>query len=198
MRSDIEHNDRQIGRLVDAILDGADAKPINAKLKELEAETALRDPHHDRGGLRRRRGLVRRFGFPAGARLQSNSEASWLAYWRSPRPPRRGRHQIGTRHCKLRWLRRAREPTSLALRLLPAIAGFSQLQSLAHRDNHPTKVSTLIAASIWQSKVNVTDYRSDVRQRSSTRPQMAATDDGAYGRRLLRRAFAVCLPPCRW
>ena len=53
MRSDIEHNDRQNRRLVDAILDGADAKPI----KELEAEMALRDPHHDRGGLRRRPGF---------------------------------------------------------------------------------------------------------------------------------------------
>jgi len=40
MRSDIERIDRQIKRLVDAILDGADAKPINAKLKELEAEKA--------------------------------------------------------------------------------------------------------------------------------------------------------------
>ena len=38
MQSDIERIDRQIKRLVDAILDGADAKPINAKLKELEAE----------------------------------------------------------------------------------------------------------------------------------------------------------------
>ena len=40
MQSDIERIDRQIKRLVDAILDGADAKPINAKLKELEAEKA--------------------------------------------------------------------------------------------------------------------------------------------------------------
>jgi site-specific DNA recombinase len=38
LQSDIERIDRQIKRLVDAILDGADAKPINAKLKELEAE----------------------------------------------------------------------------------------------------------------------------------------------------------------
>ena len=38
MQSDIERIDRQIKRLVDVILDGADAKPINAKLKELEAE----------------------------------------------------------------------------------------------------------------------------------------------------------------
>ena len=38
MQSDIERIDRQIKRLVDAILDGADAKPINSKLKELEAE----------------------------------------------------------------------------------------------------------------------------------------------------------------
>ena len=38
MQSDIERIDRQIKRLVDAILEGADAKPINAKLKELEAE----------------------------------------------------------------------------------------------------------------------------------------------------------------
>jgi len=40
MQSDIEHMDRQIKRLVDAILAGADAKPINAKLNELEAERA--------------------------------------------------------------------------------------------------------------------------------------------------------------
>ena len=38
MRSNVERVDRQIKRLVDAILDGADAKPINAKLNELEAE----------------------------------------------------------------------------------------------------------------------------------------------------------------
>ena len=38
MRSDIERIDRQIKRLVDAILEGADAKPINTKLKELEVE----------------------------------------------------------------------------------------------------------------------------------------------------------------
>jgi len=102
MRSDIEHNDRQNRRLVDAILDGADAKPI----KELEAEVALRDPHYDRGGLRRRPGFGEEVRIiPAGARLQLNSEASWLAYWRSPRPPRRGRHHIRIRHCKLRWLR---------------------------------------------------------------------------------------------
>ena len=40
----IERIDRQIKRLVDAMLDGADAKSINAKLKELEAEkTRLSD-----------------------------------------------------------------------------------------------------------------------------------------------------------
>ena len=38
LQADIERVDRQIKRLVDAILEGADAKPINAKLKELEAE----------------------------------------------------------------------------------------------------------------------------------------------------------------
>jgi hypothetical protein len=38
MQSDLERMDRQIKRLVEAILDGADAMPINAKLKELEAE----------------------------------------------------------------------------------------------------------------------------------------------------------------
>lgn len=38
LRSEIERIKRQIKRLVDAILDGADAKPINAKLKELEAK----------------------------------------------------------------------------------------------------------------------------------------------------------------
>jgi len=38
MQSDIERIDRQIKRLVDAILGGADAKPIDAKLNELEAE----------------------------------------------------------------------------------------------------------------------------------------------------------------
>ena len=40
VQSNIERIDRQIKRLVDAILDGADAKPINAKLNELEAERA--------------------------------------------------------------------------------------------------------------------------------------------------------------
>jgi DNA invertase Pin-like site-specific DNA recombinase len=35
---ELERVERQIKRLVDAILDGADARPINAKLKELEAE----------------------------------------------------------------------------------------------------------------------------------------------------------------
>jgi septal ring factor EnvC (AmiA/AmiB activator) len=40
LQSDIERVDRQIKRLVDAILEGADAKPINAKLKELETEKA--------------------------------------------------------------------------------------------------------------------------------------------------------------
>ena len=43
MKSDIERIDRQIKRLVDAILEGADAKPINAKLKELEAEKARQE-----------------------------------------------------------------------------------------------------------------------------------------------------------
>ena len=43
MLSDIERIDRQIKRLIDAILDGADAKPINAKLKELEAEKARQE-----------------------------------------------------------------------------------------------------------------------------------------------------------
>ena len=38
MRSAIGRIDSQIKRLVDAILEGADAKPINIKLKELEAE----------------------------------------------------------------------------------------------------------------------------------------------------------------
>jgi hypothetical protein len=38
MRGDLERLERQIKRLVDAILDGADAQPINAKLKELEAK----------------------------------------------------------------------------------------------------------------------------------------------------------------
>jgi hypothetical protein len=38
VRSDIERVDRQIKRLVDAILEGADAKPINDKLKELEVD----------------------------------------------------------------------------------------------------------------------------------------------------------------
>jgi site-specific DNA recombinase len=40
LRTDLERIERHIKRLVDAILDGADAKPINAKLKELEAEQA--------------------------------------------------------------------------------------------------------------------------------------------------------------
>ena len=40
MRSEIERIDRQIKRLVDAILEGADAKSINVKLKEMEAEKA--------------------------------------------------------------------------------------------------------------------------------------------------------------
>jgi len=40
MRSEIERVDRQIKRLVDAILEGADAKSINVKLKELETEKA--------------------------------------------------------------------------------------------------------------------------------------------------------------
>jgi len=38
IRSALEQIERQITRLIDAILEGADAKPINAKLKELEAE----------------------------------------------------------------------------------------------------------------------------------------------------------------
>ena len=38
IRSAIERVERQIKRLVDAILEGADAKPINAKLKELAAD----------------------------------------------------------------------------------------------------------------------------------------------------------------
>jgi site-specific DNA recombinase len=38
VQADIQRIDRQIKRLVDAILDGADAKPINIRLKELEAE----------------------------------------------------------------------------------------------------------------------------------------------------------------
>jgi site-specific DNA recombinase len=38
MQSEINRLDRQIKRLVDAIVDGADAKTINAKLKELEAD----------------------------------------------------------------------------------------------------------------------------------------------------------------
>jgi Z1 domain/Recombinase/Recombinase zinc beta ribbon domain len=38
LQSDIQRIERQIKRLVDAILEGADAKPINAKLKELEAD----------------------------------------------------------------------------------------------------------------------------------------------------------------
>ncbi|MEQ1713185.1 MAG: recombinase family protein, partial [Hyphomicrobium sp.] len=37
-RSSIESIERQIKRLVDAIVDGADALPLNAKLKELDAE----------------------------------------------------------------------------------------------------------------------------------------------------------------
>ncbi len=40
MRRELERVDRQIKRLVDAILDGADATAINAKLKVLEAEQA--------------------------------------------------------------------------------------------------------------------------------------------------------------
>ena len=50
LQSDIERIDRQIRRLVDAILEGADAKPVNAKLKELEKEqtrlTATLDAAH--------------------------------------------------------------------------------------------------------------------------------------------------------
>jgi DNA invertase Pin-like site-specific DNA recombinase len=38
MRADIAAIDRQIKRLVDAILEGADALPLNGKLKELDAE----------------------------------------------------------------------------------------------------------------------------------------------------------------
>jgi hypothetical protein len=38
MRSEVGRIDTQIKRLVDAILEGADAKPISIKLKELEAE----------------------------------------------------------------------------------------------------------------------------------------------------------------
>jgi hypothetical protein len=37
LQSDIERMDRQIKRLVDAILDGADAKPINTTRKGREA-----------------------------------------------------------------------------------------------------------------------------------------------------------------
>lgn len=37
IRCGIERVERQIKRLVDAVLEGADAKPINTKLKELEA-----------------------------------------------------------------------------------------------------------------------------------------------------------------
>ena len=37
-RSELENIDRQIKRLVDAIVDGADARAINVRLKELEAE----------------------------------------------------------------------------------------------------------------------------------------------------------------
>ena len=40
MRRELEQVDRQIKRLVDAILDGADATSINAKLKALEVEQA--------------------------------------------------------------------------------------------------------------------------------------------------------------
>jgi DNA invertase Pin-like site-specific DNA recombinase len=40
MQNDLARVERQIKRLVDAILDGADALPINAKLKELDAERA--------------------------------------------------------------------------------------------------------------------------------------------------------------
>ncbi len=38
LQHDVERVNRQIKRLVDVILDGADAQAINAKLKELEAE----------------------------------------------------------------------------------------------------------------------------------------------------------------
>jgi site-specific DNA recombinase len=38
MRRDLERIDRQLKRLVDVILEGGDAKTINVKLKELEAE----------------------------------------------------------------------------------------------------------------------------------------------------------------
>jgi site-specific DNA recombinase len=38
MQRELERIDRQIKRLVDVILEGGDAKPINVKLKELEAE----------------------------------------------------------------------------------------------------------------------------------------------------------------
>ena len=84
MRSDIEHNDRQNRRLVDAILDGADAKPI----KELEAEVALRDPHHDRGGLRRRPGFGEEVRIiPAGAIYnRTQRRAGWHTGRRRDRP----------------------------------------------------------------------------------------------------------------
>ena len=85
MRSDIEHNDRQIRRLVDAILDDADAKPINAKLKELEAETALRTPPRPRMP-RRRPGFGRAAsGTRTGARSIEPRGELGLRYWRPPR-----------------------------------------------------------------------------------------------------------------
>ena len=47
MRRELERVDRQIKRLVDAILDGADAISISAKLNELEAERSrlASEPH---------------------------------------------------------------------------------------------------------------------------------------------------------
>jgi hypothetical protein len=87
MQSDIERIDRQIKRLVDAILEGADAKPISAKLNELEAEktrltNTLRAAPEDQPVLHPNlaaiyRNRSQRFEIPTRAARPSKSSETW-------------------------------------------------------------------------------------------------------------------------